>query len=314
MHAIVVREFGNPEVMQVREVPDPQPGAGEVLIRVRAAGVNPVETYVRAGSYANLPALPYIPGLEGAGEVVTVGPGATRFRPGSRVYFLGAPSYAEQTVIVETDAHPLPDDISFEEGAAVGLAYATAHRALFGLGQASPGERLLVHGASGGVGSAALQLARAAGLEVTGTAGSEPGLAIVRTQGARAVPHDDRDGLLASSGGRGFDLILELAAHQNLGTDLDLLAYGGRVLVAGSRGPVEINPRALMQRDAAIIGMMNQNVPPAEAAKIQRALAEGLGNGSLRPIVGRRFALSDAPSAHRAILEPGAQGKVVLTV
>lgn len=314
MRAILVDEFGGPEVLRLRQIPDPTVGPKEILVRVHAAGVNPVETYVRAGTYASLPTLPYIPGLEGAGEVLALGDKVTRFKVGDRVYFLGAPSYAELARVPEAAAHPLPEGVTYEQGAAIGLAYGTAHRSLFGLGRAKSGERLLVHGASGGVGTAALQLGRAAGLEVFGTAGSAQGLRHVEEQGAAAFGHDAYSALMEATSGHGLDLILELAAHQNLGQDLDILAPRGRVVVAGSRGPVEINPRALMLRDASVLGMLYQNTPAEEEAALYTSIGDGLRGGELRPVVGRRYPLSEAAKAHESLFAPGALGKVILIV
>lgn len=312
MRSIIVSAFGGPEVLRLADVPAPTPGPDEVLVRVRAAGVNPVESYIRSGNYARLPGLPYTPGLEGAGDVVDVGAEVSSFRAGERVYWLGAPSYCELAVVRAEDLHSLPPDVSYEQGAAIGLAYVTAHRSLFSVGGARRGEWLLVHGASGGVGTAALQLACSAGMKVAGTAGSPGGLQHVADQGALAFEHGDLQGLMSATGDKGFDLILELAAHLHLGADLDLLAFGGRVVVAGSRGPVEVNPRSLMLRDASIRGMMYQHSPPEEAAEIFQDIGRGLADGSLQPVVGRRFPLSEAPLAHAALFEPGARGKIVL--
>jgi len=174
----------------------------------------------------------------------------------------------------------------------------------------------LVHGASGGVGIAATQIAKQAGLKVIGTAGTEEGLSLALEQGAdHALNHKDPDYLqqiLKLTGGRGVDVILEMAAHLNLGKDLTLLAPKGRVVVIGSRGPVEINPRDAMGRDAAILGMTLFNVTPQERAQIHRELLEGLKSGILRPVVGKEMPLADAPKAHEAVLQPGAHGKIVL--
>jgi NADPH2:quinone reductase len=174
----------------------------------------------------------------------------------------------------------------------------------------------LIHGASGGVGIASVQIARAAGLTVIGTAGSDKGLALVREQGAHHVL-DHRapgylDQIVALTEGRGVDVILEMLANVNLGKDLTVLAQGGRVVVIGSRGTVEINPREAMARDAAILGMTLFNTSEQDAASIHAALVAGLENGTLRPIVGRELPLAEAPQAHRAVMESGAYGKIVL--
>ena len=318
MKAIRVHEFGGPDVLRVEDVAEPRPGAGQVVVRVRAAGVNPVDTYIRSGAHAVRPALPYTPGLDAAGEVEAVGEGVTRLAPGRRVYTAGSVSgtYAELALCEESQCHPLPERVLFTEGAGVNTPYATAYRALFHRAQAKPGETVLVHGASGGVGTAAVQLARAAGLRVVGTAGTEQGLQLIMEQGAhRALDHHAPDylGHLAElTGGRGVDVILEMLANVNLNKDLEVLAKGGRVVVVGSRGTVEINPRLAMTRDATILGMTLFNISPQESAGIHAALVAGLEAGTLRPFVGRELPLAEARRAHEEVLKPGAYGKIVL--
>jgi len=318
MKAIRVHEFGGPEVLQLEEAPRPQPGPGEVLVRMHAPGVNPVETYIRAGTYARLPQLPYTPGNDGAGVVEQVGAKVSEFKAGDRVYTAGSVSgtYAEFALCKEVQVHPLPANVSFAQGAAIGTPYATAYRGLLQRATVKPGETVLVHGASGGVGIAAVQLARANGLRVFGTAGSDEGLKLAREQGAhevfdhRAPEHFEQ--VMKVTGGRGVDVIIEMLANVNLGKDLTILAKGGRVVVIGSRGPVDINPRDTMQRDADVRGMILPNTPPAEMASIHAALVAGLENGTLRPVIGKEFPLAEAAQAHRAVMESGAFGKIVL--
>jgi NADPH:quinone reductase len=318
MKAIRVSQFGGPEVMTLEEVPDPRPGDGEVLVRVKAAGVNPVDTYIRAGMYAVKPSLPYTPGSDAAGIVEDVGKDVNRFNKGDRVYVAGTltGAYAELALSKTAMVHPLRDKMSFEQGAAVGIPYGTAYRALFVRGHALPGETVLVHGASGGVGIASVQLARARGLTVLGTAGSDRGRKLVAEEGAHHVlDHHAPDYLnhvRALTEERGVDLIIEMLANVNLGKDLTTLARNGRVVVVGNRGTVEINPRDTMGRDAAILGMILMNASAAELASIHAALGAGFENGTLRPVVGQRLALSEAPRAHQAVMEPGAYGKIVL--
>jgi NADPH:quinone reductase len=320
MKAIRVEQFGGPEAMRVMEVPEPQPAAGQVLVRIHAAGVNPVDTYIRAGTYARLPSLPYTPGIDGAGRVEALGDGVTHFQPGDRVYVAGSISgtYAELCVCAADQLHPLPETISFSEGAALGVPYATAYRALFQRARARSGETILIHGGTGGVGLAAVQFARAAGMKILATGGSDSGRARLEQQGANAVFDHRRDGylqeIIAHTGGRGVDVILEMLANVNLGHDLALLAPGGRVAVIGSRGPVEINPRDAMARDADICGVMLFNTPPAELREIHRAIRQGLENGSLRPVIARQLPLENAPAAHTAVMAPGAGGKIVLVL
>jgi len=293
MKAIKVHEFGGPEVLRLEEVPAPQPGPGQVLVRTHAVGVNPVETYIRAGTYARLPELPYTPGNDGAGAVEQVGSDVTEFKPGDRVYTAGSISgtYAEFALCKKQQLHPLPANVSFAQGAAMGTPYATAYRGLFQRGHAKPGETVLVHGASGGVGTAAVQLARGRGLRVFGTAGSDKGRKLAREQGAHEVfdhrAPDHFEEIMNATSGRGVDVIVELLANANLGKDLTILAKGGRVVVIGSRGRVEIDPRDTMQRDADVRGMILPNTPPAELASIHAALVVGLENGTLRPVIGK---------------------------
>jgi NADPH2:quinone reductase len=319
MKAIRVKEFGGPEVMQLVEVPDPKPTGAQVVVRIRAAGVNPVDVYMRSGTYPRKPALPYTPGTDGAGTVESLGPDAAkRFKPGDRVYLAGSLSgtYAELALCEEQFVFPLPAHVSFAQGAAMHVAYATAYRALFQRAHAVAGETLLVHGASGGVGIAAVQLARAAGLRVIGTVGSERGRKLVLDEGAHVVldhsaPHHFEEAL-AATGGRGYDLILEMLANVNLGRDLGILAMHGRVSVVGSRGNAEITPRDMMGRDGAIIGLSLWNTPPHELISIHAALVAGLENNTLRPVIGQEIPLAEAGRAHTAIMAGGAYGKIVL--
>jgi NADPH2:quinone reductase len=318
MKAIRVHEFGGPEVLRLEEVPTPRPGAGQVVVRMHAIGVNPVETYIRAGTYAYKPALPYTPGNDGAGVVEQIGDSVTEFKPGDRVYTAGSISgtYAEFTLCKTEQVHPLPPNVSFAQGAAMGTPYATAYRGLFQRADAKPGETVLVHGASGGVGTAAVQLARARGLRVFGTAGSDEGLKLACEQGAHEVfdhrAPDQFEQIINATRGRGVDVIVELLANVNLGKDLTILAKGGRVAIIGSRGRVEIDPRDAMQRDVDLRGMVMPNTPPEDLASIHAALVAGLENRTLRPVVGKEFPLAEAAQAHRAVMEPRAFGKIVL--
>lgn len=315
MKAIRVYEFGGPEVMRLEEVPDPQPGLKQVVVRVGAVGVNPVDTYVRSGAYGQRP-LPFTPGIDAAGIVDTVGEGVERTKVGDRVYVGASGAYAEMVLSDESGVHPLPEHVTFEQGAAVGVPYATAYRALFHRARAVPGESVLIHGATGGVGTAAVQIARAAGMTVIGTGGTEQGRQLVLEQGAHHVldhrAPDYLDQLRDLTGGRGVDCILEMLANVNLSKDLGALARGGRVVVIGNRGSIEINPRDAMGRDASILGMSLFNASADELASIHAALVAGLENRTLQPIVGQQMPLSDAPRAHQAVLEAGSYGKIVL--
>ncbi len=318
MKTIVVHEFGGPEVLRLDDVPDPVAGPGEVVVRVRAAGVNPVDTYIRSGGYGRMAVPPYTPGSDGAGEVVSVGADVTSVVVGDRVYLAGAKTgtYAEMALCAADNVYPLPANVSFAQGAGVNVPYATAWRSLFGRAEAQPGETVLIHGASGGVGIAGVQIARAHGLTVIGTAGSEAGKTLVKNEGAHHVLDHTQDGYLDAvmtlTDGRGVGIILEMLANVNLGRDLTVLAKHGRVVVIGSRGPVEIDPRDTMGRDASILGMVLFNVEKNEMKGIHAALVAGLENNTLRPIVGTEIPLAEAARAHREIIENSHAGKIVL--
>lgn len=323
MRSIVVREFGAPDVLKVETVPDLVPSPAQVLVRVRAVGVNPVDTYIRSGAYALKPQLPFTPGGDGAGEVIAVGAEVTQFAAGERVYIagdnLGTPRtglLAEQALCAPTQLHRLPDNVTFSQGAAMGVPYATAYYSLFNRAKARPGETVLVHGASGGVGIAGVEIARAHGMTVLGTASTERGRRAVLDHGAHDVFDHSSPGyldeIMKATGGKGVDVVLEMAAHVNLDRDLNVLAKYGRIVIIGSRGRIEIEPRGTMGREASIMGMLLFNVTPPELASVHAALVAGLENGTLRPVVGREFALDDAPKAHEAVMAPGALGKIVI--
>lgn len=318
MKAIRVHEFGGPEVLRYEDAPDPAPGPGQVVVSLRAVGVNPVETYIRTGNYARVPALPYTPGTDGAGVIASVGKGATRFAPGDRVYLAGSltGAYAARALCEERSVFPLPARVTFAQGAAMHIPYATAFRALFHRAHARGGEAVLIHGASGGVGIAAVQLARTAGLRVAGTAGSGRGRKLAMDEGAHLALDHNSPGhfseALAFTGGRGFDVIVEMLANVNLGRDLPILAPSGRVVVVGSRGNAEVTPRDAMMRDGSILAMSLWNASPDDLFSIHSSLIAGLESGALRPVIGQEIPLSEAPRGHEAVMASGAYGKVVL--
>jgi NADPH:quinone reductase len=319
MKAIRVHEFGGPEVLRYEDAPDPTAGKGQVVIRVHATGVNPVDTYVRSGVYGPR-TFPFTPGLDAAGVIESVGEGVTAFQPGDRVYtgMTISGAYAEKAVAESSLVYRLPDNITFAQGAGINVPYATAYRALLQRAQGKPGETVLVHGASGGVGTAAVQIARSLGFIVSGTAGTPEGLKLVADEGAHHVFNHQDENYLAEAvkttpDGKGFHIILEMLANVNLAKDLTALAPKGRVVVIGNRGSIEINPRELMGRDSAVLGMSLFNASPEELNSIHAALYAGFANSSLRPIVGKELPLSEAAAAQEDIMKPsGAYGKIVL--
>jgi NADPH2:quinone reductase len=318
MKAIVVHEFGGPEVLHLEEIPKPSPAAGQVLVRISAAGVNPYDTYTRNGVYAIKPSLPYTPGTEGGGVVEAVGEDVGNLKPGDRVYvsknLTGA--YAEYALALESQVHPLPAKITLTQGAGVWIAYGTAYHALQQCAGAHAGETVLIHGASGGVGIAAVQIARAMGLIVIGTASSEKGRELVKREGAQHVFDHTKVGhqeqILEATNGRGVNVVLEFLANVNLGQDLKLLASQGRVIVIGSRGDVSISPRDLMARRGSIRAFTLWDITEIEEREVLAGIFAGLENGTLRPVVGKELPLAEAARAHKEVLEPGAFGKIVL--
>ena len=321
MKAIRVEAFGGPQVLQLKEVPVPQPAANQVLMKVKSVGVNPVETYIRAGAYANKPNLPFTPGKDCAGVVEAVGSDITQFKPGDHVFTASAltGSYAEYTIVNCDSAYNLSSSLSFQQGAALGTPYLTAYRGLFHKGWAKPGGTVLVHGASGGVGIAAVQFARIRGLTVVGTAGTDEGMECVKKAGAHFVfNHRQTDYMkqvVEATNGTGPDLIFENAAHINLGKDLEILAPFGRVVVVGSRGPIQVNPRDTMRNESSVIGVMLFKASREELKESHAAIQAGMEAGWLRPIVGKEFSLAQAATAHEDIINGhGAIGKLVLNV
>ena len=323
MRAIRVHGFGDPSVMAVEDIPTPEPGPRQVLVKVHAAGVNPAETYIRSGRYGILPTPPYTPGSDGAGQIVGVGGGPSPWTVGDRVFFHGTAtsqaggSYAELAVCEAHQVYRLPAHIGFSEGAALGVPYATAYVALFEKAAAKPGEIVLVHGASGGVGTAALQLARWKGLKVIGTAGSPDGLELVRANGAHlAVGH--REALYldlikaAANNGRGPDVILEMLANENLDHDFDLAAPRGRIVVIGNRGRIEIDPRKIMSKDLTVTGVFLWSSTPEQLAAVYADIGTGLEQRALVPVIGLELPLAEAPRAHEAVINSRAYGKIVL--
>ncbi len=322
MRTIRVREFGPPEVLRLEQAQDPVPGDGQLLVRVRAAGVNPVEGYVRSGIGAR-PALPYTPGSDAAGVIEATGAGVAASALGQRVYTYGTLSgaYAELTICRRDQVFPLPASLGWAQGAAIGVPYGTACRALFQRGRGAAGETVLVHGGAGGVGLAAVQLAVAAGMTVIGSASTEEGRRLILAQGAaHAVDHSPPahgGDVLEITAGRGVDLILEMRSDQNLGDDLPLLAPRGRVVCVGNRGAgnqgtVAVNARDLLRREGDVLGVMLPEADDDEVAALHDALARGFARREMRPVIAREYPLEEAAQAHHDIAEGHVLGKLVL--
>lgn len=318
MKAIQIQQYGPASELALEETPTPSINAEQILVAVKAAGVNPVDTYIRSGTNNYTANFPHTPGLDGAGEVVEIGDNVTGFHLGQRVYFSRnlTGSAAEFAVCIPTHTFPLADALSYEEGACLGIPYTTAHRALLGRANAKTGETVLVHGATGAVGIAVIQLAKAMGMNVVATAGTPEGRALLEKQGIHTIlDHTQSDHLAPyQSLEQGFDVIIEMLANHNLDQDLKALAFGGRVAVVGNRGTVEINPRDLMARDAAVMGVALANIKPAELDLIAKSLYPLLNGGLLKPVIRKVYQLDDVSKAHEDVLKSGAQGNLVIKI
>ena len=318
MKAIRVKNFGGPDVLELVDMDIPGPGSEDVLVKIEAIGVNPLDTYIRAGQYPVLPTPPYTPGKDVSGVITEVGEGVNKWKKGDRVYSVGTLTggYAEYTVCHQSQIFSLPENMEFSHGAAVGTPGAAAWRALFTRARGTHGDSLLVHGASGSVGMIAIQLAVLSGLEVHGTAGSEEGLAKIRRAGAQqAYNHNDPEyinQITEDLQGRGYDIILEMLANANLKNDLAVLGRGGRVVIIGSRGEITIDPRATMAKETEILGMSLFNSSEEEMKEAQVGLYQKMTAGRLVPEVGVKLDLSEATQAHIRILESGNCGKILL--
>ncbi|AWM88324.1 NAD(P)H-quinone oxidoreductase [Microvirga sp. 17 mud 1-3] len=325
MRAVVAREPGGPEVLTVVERPVPQPGEGEILVRVKAAGVNRPDVLQRQGGYPPPPGAPDILGLEIAGEVAAAGPNAARFPLGAPVMALiPGGGYAEYATVHETNALPVPDGLSMEEAGAVPETYFTVWTNVFERGGLKPGETLLVHGGTSGIGTTAIQLAKAFGSRVIATAGTDEKCASCRSLGADlAVNYREADFVAAvkeATDGRGADVILDMVGGDYISRNYGAAARDGRIVqiafLKGSR--VEVDFRFLMLKRLTHTGSTLRARSVAEKAAIARALDEKvlplLRQGRARPVMDSRFPLQEAAQAHARMESSAHVGKIVLTL
>ena len=301
--------------LTVDEHPDPAPGAGEVLVRVRAAGVNGADLMQRRGLYPAPPGAPQdIPGLELAGEVEALGPAATRFAEGDRVMAIVAGGgQAERAVVHERALMPVPAGVDWPEAGGFSEVFTTAHDALFTQAELKPGERLLVHGAAGGVGTAAVQLGHAAGADVTATVRNEGLRPGVEALGATAIAPEGFE-----EQGE-FDVVLELVGAPNLAANLGSLATGGRIVVIGVGGgaKAELNLLALMGKRGRIMASTLRARPLEQKAdamrKVEKHVLPLIESGAVKVPVAETFALEKAEAAYERFAGGGKLGKIVLT-
>ncbi len=322
MKAIRIHEYGGPEVLVYEDVPKPHAGEGRVLVRVEAASVNPIDVAVRADRFPTPKQPPKTLGSDGAGVVEAVGPGVSEVAPGDEVFFSGLGvgsegSYAEYAVIAETQAVVKPAGLSFVEAAALGMVFPAAYYGLVTRGEVQEGETVLVQGGAGGVGSAAVQLAKARGARVLTTVSGERAQRLVRELGADDVIDFKKQDVAAEvarlTDGRGPDLILELVISENLHADVAMVAKGGRIVCTG-QGPrpeasVPIGPA--LAKGVSVLFMNLNNAGRAGIAAIAAELAALAAEGVVRPVVGETLPLSQARRAHE-LLEGDHVGKVVL--
>lgn len=322
MRAIRVTEFGGPQVLKLEtNVPVPRPSEDQVLIKVHAAGINPVDTYIRSGTYAVKPTLPYTPGKDVAGVVEEMGSKVKHLKKGDRVYSMAVASggYAEYCTSASTGTKLLHSNLTFEEGAGVGIPYYTAYRALVIIGGAKPGETVLIHGASGAVGLACVQIAKSRGLHVFGTAGSEAGIDLILRNGCDAAFSHREDGyaakIMEATSNNGPQIIIEMLANVNLEKDLEMISKRGRIVVVGNRGSVEITPRLAMQKECIVTGMLLFNASQNEMDEIDAAVSAGMRDGWVKPPIGKTYTLDQAPAAHNDVINnQGTLGRLIIKV
>ncbi len=322
MKAMVCEAFGGPDVLALREVPDPPPpGPGEVQLRLRARGVQYVDVLMLAGTYQFRPEPPFIPGSEAAGEVLAIGPGVTRFRPGDSVmsrHRLGA--FAERANAPESACDPVPTGMSLEQAGVFRAAHSTAYHALLQRGRLAAGETVLVHGAAGGIGIAAIQVAKLFGARVIATASTEAKRAACLEEGAdHAI--DYRGGFIdqvkALTGGRGVDIVYDPIGAKVSEDSLRCLAWGGRLLILGflGGGPAMIRSNYLLIKGIDAVGVRIgglMEADPALAEANAQALAALAAEGKLRPRISHRFPLEQAAAAVQAVIDRAVIGKAVL--
>ncbi len=323
MRAVVITSPGEPEVLRVAEVPDPVAGPGEVLVQVTAAGVNRADLLQRRGAYPPPPGTPEYPGLECSGRISALGPGVTGWQPGDEVCaLLAGGGYAEQVAVPAGQLLPVPAGVSLTEAAGLPEAACTVHSNVAGLARLAAGQTLLVHGGASGIGTMAIQLAKAIGARVACTAGSAAKLARCRELGADlAVSYRDEDFVAAVSeftGGAGADVILDIIGGPYLPRNVAALAPGGRLTViavqGGPRGELDLG--LLMRKRASVYGTTLRARPLAEKAAIVAAVRAEVwplvSAGRVRPVIDRVLPLADAAAAHRLLEEGGQFGKVLL--
>ncbi|HEY6419115.1 MAG TPA: quinone oxidoreductase [Candidatus Binataceae bacterium] len=320
MKAIVFDQVGGPEVMHLAEVPKPEVKPGMVLVKVRAIGINFADTRFRQGQYLVQPKLPDTPGLEVSGIVDAVGEGVTNVKAGMRVAALGSKAYAEYALAPAAQVIPLPDSISFEQGAAFPVQVLTAWHMLHTAHRTTPGQTVLTHSAAGGVGIVAIQIAKAAGARVIGTVSSDSKAALAKEYGANDVinyaTHDFAAEAMRITGGKGVDLILDAVGATTFEKGLKCLApFGHTILFGAAGGPTQpLNLFALFEKSLKVSGFVLYTVA-AVPEVMRRGIEESyklMADGKLKLLIGKTFPLAQAAEAHRFMESRASTGKLLL--
>ncbi len=320
MKAILFDQLGGPEVLKLGDAPKPEVKPGWVLVKNHAIGINFADTLFRQGQYLMRPNLPDTPGLEAAGVVAAVGPGVDNLKPGARVAAIGSKTYAEYSVASANQVMPLPDFVSFAEGAAFPIQVLTAYHMLYTAHQTTPGQTVLVHSAAGGVGIVAVQIAKAAGARVIGTVSSDSKIGLVKEYGAEAVinyaTQDFAEEALKLTDGKGVDLILDAVGKPTLEKGLRCLAPFGHLMLYGRAGgpPDPLNLFTLFQKSLKVSGFVLYTVsamPDKHREGIEKSF-QLMGQGKLKLLIGKSFPLAEAAEAHRYMESRQSTGKLVL--
>ncbi len=325
MKAVRIDEFGGREVLKTVLIDEPTPNANEVKIKLYTTGLNPNESYTITGNYAAfVPELPYVPGFDGAGIVEEVGPEVQNLKVGDRVFISGykakrnTGTYAEKVVVDTEHVYHLPDKLSMDEGAALGIPMFTAYRALFQRADIKLGEYVLIHGASGAVGSLAIQMAKAVGAIVIGTSSTKEGRKQIIEMGAdfafNHLSEDNKRNFLRATDQRGPDVIIEMLANENLEMDMQIIADNGRIVIVGSRDSIEITPRHLMGNEALVTAASVARMTLEDKEEALHVIMNFIENDAIKPLIGKKFTLDDPAKAHKEMMEGSGNGRTVFVI
>ncbi|PZA06612.1 MULTISPECIES: NADPH:quinone oxidoreductase family protein [unclassified Meiothermus] len=319
MKSIVVQKLGGPEVLQLAELPKPAPKAGEVLVRVRAIGLNFADILAVRGEYLTRTRLPYVPGMEFSGTIEELGEGVEGLQPGQLVAALGSGAFAEYATVPAQAVLPVPPNLSPHQAAALPVSFYTAFFALHSLGQAKVGESVLIQAAGGALGTASVQVAKAMGLQVIATASREEKLELARSLGADHAflsTDPELEAKVREASGKGVDVLMELVGGEGFAQSLRMLAPRGRLLVIGSASQQQatLRPVELMKKNLSVIGVWLVPFLADREAMLEATqfLTPLLAAGHVRPVVGRVFRLEEAAQAFQYVLQRASTGKVVL--